>query len=126
MKKRMKPEEIVAKVREAEVDLGKGVPVEEVCRKLDVSEATLFRPSGAQVALTGGRWANPDSSRKPSHAFRRFAFFSPQASAPSPTSRLPSRPVQWPGEPGADGSSRANAGRARHDGGGTSPGRSSR
>ncbi len=43
MKKRHKPEEVVAKVREAEIDLGRGIPVEEVCRKLDVSEATLFR-----------------------------------------------------------------------------------
>jgi len=43
LKKRHKPEEVVAKVREAETDLGRGVPVEEVCRKLEVSEATLFR-----------------------------------------------------------------------------------
>jgi transposase-like protein len=43
VKKRYTPEEVVAKVREAEVDLGKGVPVEEVCRKLDVSPPTLFR-----------------------------------------------------------------------------------
>ena len=43
MKKRHKAEEVVVKVREAESDLGRGVPVEEVCRKLDVSEATLFR-----------------------------------------------------------------------------------
>lgn len=43
MKKRHKPEEVVAMVREAEADLGKGVPVEEVCRKLNVSQPTLFR-----------------------------------------------------------------------------------
>ena len=43
MKKRHKPEEVVVKVREAEAELGRGVPVKEVCRKLDVSEATLFR-----------------------------------------------------------------------------------
>lgn len=43
MKKRHKPEEIVAKVREAEVEMGKGIPAEEVCRKLGISEATLFR-----------------------------------------------------------------------------------
>jgi len=43
MKKRHKPEEVVAKVREAEVEMGKGVPVDEVCRKLGISEATLFR-----------------------------------------------------------------------------------
>ena len=43
MKKKHKPEEIVAMVREAEMDLGKGVPIEEVCRKLDISQPTLFR-----------------------------------------------------------------------------------
>jgi len=43
VKKRHKPEEVVAKVREAEVEMGRGVPVDEVCRKLGISEATLFR-----------------------------------------------------------------------------------
>ena len=43
MKKRHKPEEVVAKVREAEVEMGKGIPADEVCRKLGISEATLFR-----------------------------------------------------------------------------------
>lgn len=43
MKKKHKAEEVVAMVRDAEVELGKGVPVEEVCRKLDISQPTLFR-----------------------------------------------------------------------------------
>ena len=43
MKRKHKAEEVVAMVREAEVELGKGVPVEEVCRKLDISQPTLFR-----------------------------------------------------------------------------------
>ena len=43
MKKRHTPEEVVVKVREAEFEMGKGVPVDEVCRKLGISEATLFR-----------------------------------------------------------------------------------
>ncbi len=43
MKKRHKPEEVVAKVREAEVEMGRGVPADKVCRKLGISEATLFR-----------------------------------------------------------------------------------
>lgn len=43
MKKRRPAEEIVAMVREAENDLAKGTPVEEVCRKLNVSPATLVR-----------------------------------------------------------------------------------
>jgi len=43
VKKKHKAEEVVAMVRDAEVELGKGVPVEEVCRKLDISQPTLFR-----------------------------------------------------------------------------------
>lgn len=43
MKKRHRAEEVVVKVREAETDLANGVPVDEVCRKLDVSPATLTR-----------------------------------------------------------------------------------
>jgi len=43
VKKRFKAEEKVAKVREAETEMGRGVPVEEVCRKMEISEATLFR-----------------------------------------------------------------------------------
>ncbi len=43
MKKRFKAEEIVVKVREAEAQLAQGLPVEEVCRKLGISTATLVR-----------------------------------------------------------------------------------
>lgn len=43
MKRRRPAEEIVRLVREAENDIGNGVPVEEVCRKLEVSAATLVR-----------------------------------------------------------------------------------
>jgi len=43
VKRKHKAEEVVAMVRDAEVELGKGVPVEEVCRKLDISQPTLFR-----------------------------------------------------------------------------------
>ena len=43
MKKRRPAEEIVTMVREAENDLAQGTPVEEVCRKLNVSAATLVR-----------------------------------------------------------------------------------
>lgn len=43
MKKRRPAEEIVAMVREAENEISKGVPVEDVCRKLAVAPATLVR-----------------------------------------------------------------------------------
>lgn len=43
MKRRHSTEERVRIVREAEVDMGQGVSVEEVCRKHAVSQPTLFR-----------------------------------------------------------------------------------
>jgi len=42
---------------------------------LNGSTTTGVRPLGAQVARTGGLWEKPDSSRKPSQAFSRWAFF---------------------------------------------------
>jgi len=41
--KHCKPEQIVAKLREADVDLGKGMTVKEVCRKIGVVEQTYYR-----------------------------------------------------------------------------------
>lgn len=43
MKKRRPAEEIVALVRQAENEMAKGTPVEEVCRQLNVAPATLVR-----------------------------------------------------------------------------------
>ncbi len=41
--KHSKPEQIVAKLRQADVDLGEGMTVKEVCRKLGVVEQTYYR-----------------------------------------------------------------------------------
>lgn len=43
MKKRHRPEQIVSKLRQADVALGKGLKVPEVCRQLGVSEQTYYR-----------------------------------------------------------------------------------
>ena len=43
MKKRYRVEQIVAKLRQADVGLGKGLRVPEVCRELGVSEQTYYR-----------------------------------------------------------------------------------
>ena len=43
MKKRHTAEQIVAKLREAEVELAKGKPVAEVVRKLGITEQTYYR-----------------------------------------------------------------------------------
>jgi transposase-like protein len=42
-RKRFTPEQIITKLREAEVLLSKGMEVGEVCRQLDVSENTYYR-----------------------------------------------------------------------------------
>ena len=43
MKKRHSAEQIVAKLRRADVELGKGSKVPEVCKWLQVSEQTYYR-----------------------------------------------------------------------------------
>ena len=43
MKKRHSAEQIVAKLRQADIELGKGLKVPEVCRQLGVSEQTYYR-----------------------------------------------------------------------------------
>jgi len=41
--KRFTPEQIVGKLRQADRELGKGLSVREVCRKIEVSEQTYYR-----------------------------------------------------------------------------------
>ena len=43
MKKRHSGEQIVAKLRQADIQLGKGLRVPEVCKQLGVSEQTYYR-----------------------------------------------------------------------------------
>ena len=43
MKKRHSAEQIVAKLRQADIELGKGMKVSEVCRQLGISEQTYYR-----------------------------------------------------------------------------------
>ena len=43
MKKRHSSEQIVAKLRQADIELGKGLKVPEVCRQLGISEQTYYR-----------------------------------------------------------------------------------
>ena len=42
-KKRYSPEQIIAKLREAEIELAKGQTTGAVCRKLAISEQTYYR-----------------------------------------------------------------------------------
>ena len=41
--KRFTPDQIVSKLREADRELGKGLGVKEVCRKIEISEQTYYR-----------------------------------------------------------------------------------
>lgn len=41
--KRHSTEQIILKLREAEIEAGRGLKVPEVCRKLGISEQTLYR-----------------------------------------------------------------------------------
>ena len=41
--KRHTPEQIIAKLREADVELGRGLRVGQICRKLEISEHTYYR-----------------------------------------------------------------------------------
>ena len=43
MKKRHSTEQIVAKLRQADVALGKGLEAPEVCRELGIGEQTYYR-----------------------------------------------------------------------------------
>lgn len=37
------PEQIIRKLREADADLANGVPLADVCKKLDIAENTYYR-----------------------------------------------------------------------------------
>ena len=41
--KRFTPDQIVSKLRQADVELGKGLMVPEVCRKIEISQQTYYR-----------------------------------------------------------------------------------
>ena len=43
MKKRYTPEQIVAKLRQADIELGKGRRVPDACKQLGISEQTYYR-----------------------------------------------------------------------------------
>lgn len=43
MRKRYRPEQIVQKLRQADVELGKGHSVKEACRTIEISEQTYYR-----------------------------------------------------------------------------------
>ena len=43
MPKKFKPEQIISRLREAEVMISQGASVDEVCRKIEVTKQTYYR-----------------------------------------------------------------------------------
>ena len=41
--KKYTPQQIVSKLRQADVELGKGMTVKEICRKIEIAEQTYYR-----------------------------------------------------------------------------------
>ena len=41
--KRFTPDQIVSKLRQADIELGKGFTVPDVCRKIEISQQTYYR-----------------------------------------------------------------------------------
>ena len=60
------PEQIINKLREAEVELGRGMKVPEVCKKLEIAEYTLWGP---RISSVSGRAATGKPG--PANAGRR-------------------------------------------------------
>ncbi len=71
MKKRFKAEEIVVKVREAEAQITQGLPVEEVCRTLGISTATLVRWRQHYGGLSTDEAKRLRALEKENHRLRR-------------------------------------------------------
>ena len=63
MKKRHSAEQIVSKLRQADIELGKGLKVPEVCRQLGISEQTYYRWRKEYSGLTRPSGRNSSSKR---------------------------------------------------------------
>ena len=92
--KRYRPEEIIAKLREAEVLLAQGKKVPDVVRALGVSEVTYLSPSnpGQQWPLTAGDLvdiASDRSGRGRAPSWRRLAGSRPTVNQRSGTRMTP-------------------------------------
>jgi transposase-like protein len=56
-RKRHTPREVIAKLRQAEVDLNQGATIEAVCRKWEVSEQTFHRWRHLYAGMKGPEMA---------------------------------------------------------------------
>ena len=77
-RKRHRPEEVVAKLRQADEALAKGTPIAEVARSLGVSEVTLHRRraeygAASPARVLEGQFAHPGDQPVPIRVRRRRA-----------------------------------------------------
>ncbi len=63
-RKRYSTEQIVTKLRQAEVELSRGLRTPQVCKKLGVSEQTYPTAGGRNTVVCG--WTKPNGSRSSS------------------------------------------------------------
>jgi transposase len=79
MKKRHSAEQIVAKLRQADIELGKGMKVPEVCRQLGISEQTYYRWRTKYGGISLYNWRAAQSAVKPCFLVenRSFTPFTP-------------------------------------------------
>ena len=70
--KRFTPEQIVVKLRQADVELGKGQSVKEVCRTLEVSEQTYYRWRQKYGGMSPELIKELKTLQKENHRFRKI------------------------------------------------------
>src|SRR5215510_724743 len=71
-RKRHTPQEIIAKLREAEVDLNQGTTIETVCRKLEISEQTFHRWRHLYGGMKGLEMARMKELEKENARLKKF------------------------------------------------------
>ena len=70
--KRTTPEQIVVKLRQADVELGKGQSVKEVCRTLEESEHTYYRWRQKYGGMSPELIKELKTLQKENHRFRKI------------------------------------------------------
>jgi putative transposase len=70
--KRYSPEQIVSKLRQADVELGKGHTVKEVCRKIEVTEQTYYRWRQKYGGMSPGLVKELKTFQRENHRLRKI------------------------------------------------------
>ena len=70
--KKYTPEQIVIKLRQADVELGKGKTVKEVCRKIEVTEQTYYRWRQKYGGMSPGLVKELKTFQRENHRLRKI------------------------------------------------------